>query len=230
MKYILTLLLFFNSLFALGQSGGSFLPADEAFKISSKVENSSVIVTIKLADKIHIYDEELKFKVIKPIKLDLTKDAIKPKAHKDSMGSMVYNHNIQVKLPLSKINQKNFTLEVSLMGCSDKGLCYPPVTKTFNLKANLSAKKSVEKKELSEEGKIVDTLKHGSLFTILGLFFGFGLLLSLTPCIFPMIPILSSIIVNSSKGKEITMGRGIFLSLIYIISMSVAYTIAGVIA
>ncbi len=230
MKYLLSLLLFFSSLFALGQSGGSFLPADEAFKISSKVKGENVIVTIKLADKIHIYDEELKFKVVKPIKLDLTKDAIKPKAHKDSMGSLVYDQDIVIKLPLSKINQKNFTLKVNLMGCSDKGLCYPPFSKTFDLKANLSSKKNAEKKELSEEGKIVDTLKHGSLLTILGLFFGFGLLLSLTPCIFPMIPILSSIIVNSSKGKEITMGRGIFLSLVYILAMSVAYTIAGVIA
>ena len=233
MRVLFILFLFLSSLFSLGLSGQNFLPADQAFKISSKVVNSDVVVSIKLADKIHIYDDELKFAITKPVQKDLTKDAIKPAPHKDSMGSMVYNKSFETKIPLSKINQKNFTLKVSLMGCSDKGLCYPPVTKTFDLKADVvnTAKVSkTNKKPLSEEGKIVDTLKHGSLMSILGMFFGFGLLLSLTPCIFPMIPILSSIIVSSSKGKEITLGRGLFLSVIYILSMSVAYTVAGVIA
>jgi len=84
--------------------------------------------------------------------------------------------------------------------------------------------------EAASEGDIVDTLKHGSLLKVLSLFFGFGLLLALTPCIFPMIPILSSIIVSASKEKKMSVGRGVFLSVVYVLSMSIAYTLAGVLA
>jgi len=80
----------------------------------------------------------------------------------------------------------------------------------------------------SETDLIVDTLRSGSLWAVLALFFGFGLALSLTPCIFPMIPILSSIIV--SQGENITAKRGFTLSLIYVLAMAVAYTIAGIMA
>ncbi len=226
MKYLLFLTLFLSSLFSFGNK---FLPADKAFGINAKVIERDVVIDIKLAKDIHVYKKEFKFLVTKPKKENVTKFAIKPKAHKDSMGMMVYNKNLTIKIPLKNINQKNFSLKVELMGCSDKGLCYPPFSKTFALKANLGKKVKI-KKDMSEEGKIVDTLKHGSLFSIVAMFFGFGLLLALTPCIFPMIPILSSIIVSSSKEKEMTPLKGIGLSLVYILSMSVAYTIAGILA
>jgi len=236
MRVLLAIVIFFSSLFSLGMSGQNFLPADEAFKISAKATQSDVVVSIKLADKIHIYDDELKFTLVKPTKKDLTKLASKPAPHKDAMGSLVYDKSFDAKIPLSKIGEKNFTIKVDLMGCSDKGLCYPPISKSFDLKVTGTNKTenkistNSSQKPQSEESQIVDTLKHGSLWTILAMFFGFGLLLSLTPCIFPMIPILSSIIVSSSKGKELTVGRGLFLSVIYILAMSVAYTIAGVVA
>ena len=234
MRILTVLFIFFSSLFSLGMSGGNFLPADQAFKIDAKVINKNVEVSINLADQIHIYNEELKFSLTKPTKKDLTKFAIKPTPHKDAMGSLVYDKSFTAKIPLSKIGEKEFTLKVDLMGCSDKGLCYPPVTKSFDLKADIAKNSenttTMTKQAQSEESKIVDTLKNGSVLSILAMFFGFGLLLSLTPCIFPMIPILSSIIVSSSKDKEMNLGRGIFLSIVYILSMSVAYTIAGVIA
>ena len=226
MKQILFLTLFLTSLFSFG---GKFIPADKAFGIDAKVEGNNVVVDIKLAKDIHVYEKEFKFIVTKPKNVDITKFAIKPKAHKDGMGMMVYNKDLTIKIPLNKINQKDFSLKVELMGCSDKGLCYPPYSKSFDLKTD-SVTKQVKQKEVSEEGKIVDTLRHGSIFSIVAMFFGFGLLLALTPCIFPMIPILSSIIVSSSKDKEISTIRGIWLSLVYILSMSVAYTVAGVLA
>ncbi len=85
------------------------------------------------------------------------------------------------------------------------------------------------KADLSEESSIADTLANSSFLAVLLTFFGFGLLLSLTPCIFPMIPILSSIIVSQSK-ENMNAKKGFILSLVYVFSMSVAYTIAGVLA
>lgn len=86
-------------------------------------------------------------------------------------------------------------------------------------------------KEKDETSSIADILSGGNIFLILATFFGFGLLLSLTPCIFPMIPILSSIIVkHSGEDGTMTASKGFVLSLVYVLSMSVAYTIAGVLA
>ena len=82
----------------------------------------------------------------------------------------------------------------------------------------------------SEAGLITESLKNGNVLLILITFFGFGLLLSLTPCVFPMIPILSSIIVSEGNKRKMTTARGFFLSLVYVLSMASAYTIAGVFA
>ena len=83
-----------------------------------------------------------------------------------------------------------------------------------------------------ETSTIASMMSGGNIFLILATFFGFGLLLSLTPCIFPMIPILSSIIVKHSNNNDgqMSASRGFFLSLVYVLSMAAAYTIAGILA
>jgi len=98
-----------------------------------------------------------------------------------------------------------------------------------NSAKTVSKNRTKTKADLSEESSIADTLANGSFLAVLLTFFGFGLLLSLTPCIFPMIPILSSIIVSQSK-ENMNAKKGFILSLVYVFSMSVAYTIAGVLA
>jgi thiol:disulfide interchange protein DsbD len=103
-----------------------------------------------------------------------------------------------------------------------------------NVDANIDTSKNkntvIDKTELNETDTIANTLKTGNMLLVLATFFGFGLLLSFTPCVFPMIPILSSIIVGASQKEKMTAGKGFFLSLIYVLAMSMAYTIAGVIA
>ena len=85
-------------------------------------------------------------------------------------------------------------------------------------------------KSENETDTITQTLKDGSFLLVLATFFGFGLLLSFTPCIFPMIPILSSIIVQQSNkdGGKMSASKGLFLAVVYVLAMSVAYTVAGV--
>ena len=107
-------------------------------------------------------------------------------------------------------------------------------TKTDNKQVSSATKKPLPAKAnrvqtKSEESSIADTLAKSSFIMVLITFFGFGLLLSLTPCVFPMIPILSSIIVSQSKDG-MNAKKGFVLSLVYVFSMSVAYTIAGVLA
>ena len=97
---------------------------------------------------------------------------------------------------------------------------------------NIQTQTPKESVQLNETDTIAQTLKEGNTFLILATFFGFGLLLALTPCIFPMIPILSSIIVRQSTqdGGKMSSTRGFMLSLVYVLSMSAAYTVAGVLA
>jgi thiol:disulfide interchange protein DsbD len=229
MKIFLTLLIFVTNALSLG---GGFLPIQEAFKIDAKTTANSIVVDIKLGEAIHIYRDDLKFKVLKPFIKDITLDAKKPTA-KMIDETLSYDEDITIKIPLSVVNKETFTLEVTLLGCSDNGICYPPFSKTFELKGSTVIKPSppeVLPLLTSSESEIVDTLHNASLLKVVSLFFGFGLLLALTPCIFPMIPILSSIIVSASKESEMSTSRGLFLSIVYVVSMSVAYTIAGVLA
>lgn len=152
------------------------------------------------------------------------------------------------------------TLQLEFQGCSEDGLCYEPIIEEIALKvdsANLvsevvktpdiqkaepialpaavksdinTSKPTVRKSPIvvSETDQITQTFIEGNVPLILLTFFTFGLLLSLTPCIFPMIPILSSIIV--AQGKNMNAQKGFILSLVYVLAMSVAYTIAGVLA
>jgi len=96
-------------------------------------------------------------------------------------------------------------------------------------KVDNSAKTDDSQREVSDQDKILDFLKHKSLFSILGLFFLLGLGLAFTPCIFPMIPILSSIITLESKhSKKMSAKRGLMLSVVYIVSSALVYAVAGV--
>jgi thiol:disulfide interchange protein DsbD len=267
-KALLLLLIIFNfSIFAFDQSG--ILKPEEAFKATAVKSKDSIHTTIKLAPEIYIYDEMLKYTITEPKEINLDKLIKRPKPENFHDFIVHRGKDVVVDIPLSLIKEKvgdgTFTLKINYQGCSEKGLCYQPLSKTFKFDtattSNLNSDKKnvwkvsgssedkktskdpeIKKKEQriettegvveSEEDQIVNTLKSGSISTILALFFGFGLLLALTPCIFPMIPILSSIIVSQSgDGKEkMSATRGLFLSLVYVLAMSIAYTVAGVLA
>ena len=235
MKYIFLLFSFVG--FLLAQS--SFLMPDEAFKPDAHIENNKLIVNIKLAKSIYLYKKKLN--VYLKTDNNLITKITYPKAIKHD-GDDIYKNSVKIVADLKENNLKNIIAVVEYQGCSEDGLCYAPYTKEFNLEITKKAfsllkpinvvKKneniSEKKVELSQSELIAQKLQSGNILLILVTFFGFGLLLSLTPCIFPIIPILSSIIV-SQHGK-MNAKRGFILSLVYVLSMSVAYTIAGVIA
>ncbi|HEY9200016.1 MAG TPA: protein-disulfide reductase DsbD [Gammaproteobacteria bacterium] len=149
---------------------------------------------------------------------------------------------------------KNATFKVKYQGCSEiSGICYPPITKEFTLdvapirdaaastldagQAQPGAPRATQQfaqdaggnaVPMSEQDQIAASLSSGSALLTIITFFGFGLLLAFTPCVFPMIPILSSIIVG--QGTQITTRRAFVLSLVYVVAMALTYTVAGVFA
>ena len=216
-----------------------FLMPNEAFKPSVTVnDNSQLVVDVKLGDGIYLYEKEFKVS-LKESKNITIKNIELPKSV-DHEGDKIYTTSPHVLVDLAKNKGVSGTQKIDVVlayqGCSTKGLCYEPQTQNYSFDidadklsgTSAEAKKVSDKTEVSETESIANTLKSGNLPVILGMFFIFGLLLSLTPCVFPMIPIISSVIV--SQGDGLTTKRAFFLSLVYVLSMSVAYTLAGVLA
>ena len=229
-RYIIYSIFIISSLFA----NDKFLEPQKAFDVVFTKDTNSVKIDLTLDSSIYVYQEFLKVTVksnSKPQIVDITKE-LKLPIPKEYHSFKVYFDKLNIDIPYKlletkNIDSKSFTINFEYQGCSKKGICYSPMSKSFVVGSTKASPKT-----LNETDSIAQTLQDGNMGIILITFFGFGLLLALTPCIFPMIPILSGIIVQQSKQNDGNMSasRGFFLSLVYVLSMSVAYTIAGVLA
>jgi len=238
MKFLKLLLLVTTIAFAgfgVTAKDGGLLPAEEAFKVSA-VQNGDVIETkILLGEKIHVTADTLKYMIVEPDEIELE---VKKPAPYEHEGEMVYEKEVVVNIPVQDIYDKvsgDYTLAINFSGCSDAGICYNPISEKYEFKGDPNAKSTWGKLatalEESNPSEIVNILVNESSFFIVFLFLIMGLLLALTPCIFPMIPILSSIIVSQQgEDEEPNAFKGFFISLIYILSMAVTYTAVGVIS
>ena len=235
-KLLLLNLIFTIFAFASFQSAlkkHKFLEPEQAFQITAIKQDNNIVTKIKIADTIHVYDDEsLVYRITSPSKFDI--EVKRPKSH-ELDGDKVFEKELLVNIPLTSIESKvngDYTLEIELLGCSDRGICYQPFKKSFTFKGK-EAGVFDKISSLAQEGntaKIADVLgSESSLFIVL-LFFIFGLLLALTPCVFPMIPILSSIIVSQSGNDKPSVSKAFFTSLVYVVSMALTYTVVGVVA
>ena len=156
----------------------------------------------------------------------------------------VYHQPVTLHLPVTRsatTAASEITLEIRYQGCADAGFCYPPITKQVTLvlpAGNASfiaatgdssvATGNLADTDIPEQDRYARSLASGNTALTLLTFFGLGVLLAFTPCMFPMIPILSSIIVG--QGAGLNTRRAFSLSLTYVLAMALAYTIAGVLA
>ncbi len=220
-----------------------FLDPDTAFKLRAEVEDTDTIVAHwQIADGYYLYRKRFRFTLADGSNVVLGSPALPDGKMKtdEYFGEMeVYYHNVLARLPVERSanGATTIALDVVYQGCADAGLCYPPITKRVDLMLPAShetgpstggsdlAQPNVE---LPQQDRIARSLASGSTWLVLLSFFGFGLLLTFTPCVFPMIPILSSIIVG--QGDNITTRKAFVLSLIYVLAMAATYTTAGVVA
>jgi thiol:disulfide interchange protein DsbD len=148
----------------------------------------------------------------------------------------VYHHELRATVPVERSSggPLELPLEVTYQGCADKGLCYPPITKKITVKltsgpgAAAPAGTPGAITGASEQDRFADLLRHASLLSMLGAFYLAGLLLSFTPCVLPMVPILSGIIFGG--GRQVSTPRAFSLSLAYVLGMALTYTLAGLAA
>ncbi len=234
---------FFHSLFLLtllwtrpAMAEDQFLPPEQAFRFSAQMIDASMIeVRFDIAKEYYQYRERFTFKADGA---QLGTPMIPPgkKKFDETFGKTVeiYREQILVRLPVTA--DAPFTLIVGSQGCSDRGLCYAPMESVVKLSpaaANspqVTASVPVDAKPTAETemGRIEASLASGNLLLILPLFLLLGLGLSFTPCVLPMVPILSFIIVG--EGARTSRSRGFVLSLAYAMGMALVYTALGIAA
>ena len=217
-----------------------FLSPDIAFKLEiTQKDANNLTASFKVVDGYYLYKERITFKDAAGKVLAATLPAGDIKDDPNFGKQEVFHHDFEANIPIS--NTGNMQISARFQGCSEKGLCYAPQTKTFDINinraspaANIGAASSgaiLPSDISSDDDKTTSALKSGNLWLVISLFFIAGLLLSFTPCVLPMIPILSSIIVNSqAKQTQPNKLHAFSLSLAYVLGMALSYTLAGVAA
>ena len=242
-----------NLLDSLGGAENDILDPDDAFQISYDSQPGKFKVNWVIAEGHYLYRDKMQITtddtavVSNPLLMPAGDEKDDPIFNKTLY---VFHHLTDVTLPYQYTDNgdKDVTFKVKYQGCSEiSGICYPPQTKLFTIRlspipAAMAAEQttelaneqsevnittnSIDQQPVSEQDEIANALRSNNIWLTLIIFFGAGLLLAFTPCVFPMIPILSGIIVG--QGKDITTRKAFYLSLVYVLAMAMTYTIVGI--
>lgn len=252
MRNFLTRLLFLviagaTSLSA-AQDAGDFLPPEQAFAFSARrVDARTIEVRYQIAEGYYLYRDKFIFAADGATlgSADIPRGKVKfdPNFEKNVE---TLRHELLIRIPIE--SAQTFTLRATSQGCSDKGLCYPPLESRASLSGvaeggmppaalpstpspvtlRMSSPPTTGAAPDTEMGRIEASLASGRLVLILPLFLLLGLGLSFTPCVLPMVPILSFII--AGEGTKTSRRRAFVLSLSYSLGMAVVYTTLGIAA
>ena len=219
----------------------AFLNVEQAFVVDVSQYNNELNVIFNITEGYYLYRHQFKFSAV-----NAEFDAItlpEGEDHEDEFFGVqqVFRGQLNFTVKLTDVGD-NAVFTLRYQGCADKGLCYPPKRKEITLDS-ISLASSAQSSAIfdtlkvpeandtvtnvSEQHQLADMLKQDSLLLTLLAFFVGGLLLSLTPCVFPMYPILTGIIVG--QGKSLTTKKAFTLSFFYVQGMAVTYTILGIV-
>ncbi len=254
---VLLLLLFSNIVGAIFNNE-PLRPEQAFIFTADVVDENRLRAKWDITEGYYLYKDKFKFKITGAEGIEITQVSFPEPGklkHDEYFGEMeVYYGQAIVDLMISRSNDQatEFTLEAKSQGCADSGFCYPPQTESIPMvlsvgdtngkkgagsfssntltgtTSSTEPLKSASAVVISEQDRIVTSLVDDGFFWTVLTFFGFGLLLAFTPCVFPMIPILSSFIVG--QGEKINTRKAFMLSLIYVLAMAATYAVAGMIA
>ncbi|MGI2126698.1 protein-disulfide reductase DsbD [Shewanella oncorhynchi] len=238
----------FGNKFDFMKGEPELMPVDQAFVFDSKQEGNQVKLNWVIAEGYYMYRDKLKFRVNGA---ELGTVALpKGKPHEDEYFGKQEVYYTYVDIPVGlKQADENATLTVTFMGCAEGKLCYPPTKHEVVLKAIAAndgliagAESTTTTEQTSTEPSTADKantqpitqqdtlsqmLSNDSLIWTLVIFFGLGVGLALTPCVFPMYPILSGIIVG--QGQKLSTAKAFTLSMAYVQGMAITYSILGLV-
>lgn len=222
----------FSDLFS---QGPKFLPQEQAFIFNFSQQQDRVIIRWQIHDGYYLYKE--KFKLQSPTTAITAIQFPTGEEHYDEyFGEQeVYRNEVEFSLSVADVS-KDHEITLEYQGCADAGLCYPPSTvslffdpsfiTTHVLEASTPAQTD-KPIPMSEQGTFASWIANKTLFWSLLAFFGLGIGLAFTPCVFPMYPILSGIIVGA--GKKISTKQAFMLSFVYVQGMALTYSILGLV-
>lgn len=208
----------------------TFLPVDEAFKFDFRQEDNVLVLSWEIAEGYYLYKKQFKT-VVKDAALGEPQFPPSDQKEDEYFGlSEVFHHQVDIRYPILNAD-KDAVVKVSFQGCADAGLCYPATVKVVYLEAVKGSNgepTAVEDGNRSEQFELADLLSSDqSLAITLALFVLLGAGLALTPCVFPMYPILSGIILG--QGKQVSTSKAFSLSFVYVQGMAITYSILGLI-
>ena len=219
-------------------SGDDFLSPDQAFRLDALGDGTDrVQLNWQIADGYYLYRSRIRIETASSkAQLATAQFPTGDIKNDEYFGKQeVYHHGLAVTVPVARASggALQLPLKVTYQGCAEAGLCYPPITRVVSvmLAGGSGASSSLgapggEAGGLSEQSRFAQLLT-GNLFLMIGGFYLAGLLLACTPCVLPMVPILSGIVAGG--GANVTTGRAFALSLTYVLGMAVTYTAAGIV-
>lgn len=229
---------------AFGSPGGAlgdFLPVDEAFEpVLTAIDGNTVEVAFRVTDGYYLYKDKISARAesdsARSGTLELPKGEIKVDQYFGEME--VYHGDVFARLPIARATPEAMDLDIELryQGCAEDGICYPPVTRVLSVSlpaatavsALAAVNDAASATPVSEQAKLAQIISGSSIGVVIATFFGAGLLLAFTPCVLPMVPILSGII--AGEGDNVSASRGFALAFSYVMGMALIYTAAGVAA
>lgn len=223
----------------LGATGADQpLPPEQAFDMNARFDSANeVTIAWQIEPGYYLYRDKFEFSIDGEIELGRA-ELPAGRDHTDqNFGEVeIYEEFVEITIPFARASGDEIPLIINagFQGCKNDSICYPPMTRAMALNLPPSAEfssvlvdGSSTQPPVSEQDALANLIMTGSMWTVLGTFFALGLGLAFTPCVLPMVPILSSIITAS---KDVTAMKGFFLSLAYVLGMAFTYTIAGALA
>ncbi len=232
-----------GALLPTGSGSDGFLPPDVAFRLAATAEAPDrVRLSWAIAPGYYLYKARLKFATTSPgMTLGQPELPAGDTKNDEYFGKQIVYHNeLIAHLGVTRTGAAGaaLALAVTYQGCAEAGLCYPPITKQFALKLPTGGAAGASGAVtgpaagtgsgagfVSEQDRLARLIRTGGMAAVIATFFGLGLLLSFTPCMLPMVPILSGLI--AGQGANVTTARAFSLSLTYVLGMALTYTIAG---
>lgn len=237
----------FDNKFGFMAGEPELMPVDQAFAFDVKQEGNKVTLNWVIADGYYMYRDKLKFSVNGAELGEIALPKGKPHTDEYFGEQEVYYTYVDVPVGLKQAND-NGTLSVTFMGCAEGKLCYPPTQKDVTLTAVASndgvisnhtdtdaadaatttdVANSSTNTPITQQDTLSQMLENDSLIWTLVIFFGLGVGLALTPCVFPMYPILSGIIVG--QGQKLSTAKAFTLSMAYVQGMAITYSLLGLV-
>ena len=213
----------------LFKKNDELLEPEKAFRFSALPAQGGIDVTFAIADGYYMYRDKFRFSAEGNPAVKLGTPQLPSGArHKDEFFGEVETYRRQVRIHIPAQGEGRFELKVVSQGCADVGVCYVPMESQASLQLTSAGGASEPRFSIFASDVEIARLFEGNAALVLAGFFVFGLLLTFTPCVLPMIPILSAII--AGEGEQLNKARGLALSLSYVLGMAVAYALAGVAA